>query len=326
MRKVYIKILFILLFNIPFIYADEVLQLKEGVRRATSPPPILFLYRDTIIRVVPSMSFIEIWDYKGLKEKERKFMGRKIRTALLKGDLFLILYYDEKAEIYKLPSWKRITVHEGIKPKVIKSLMNSCNSCVDFEKDRIFYVSEEGIVILEKKGRRIIKGEFNGIIVEGGKILAGGVNKLDVFDVDGLERIESIKVKGEVLFLSKFGERIIADTTEGVYLIRGRETEELVKKNFGFLGRAFRYVRFPVFIKGDLIMYPEIVRFGKFILGTEYYIKIYDLKNKRLLCNHKVLMNDSAGFISDGIIYDRNSFIYTRIDAEFLKVKCGGRK
>ncbi len=326
MFKLKINVFILFFLTSVFANADEVLKLKEGVRRATSPPPMLFISEKNLIRVIPSMSFVEIWDYNTLMEKEKKFMGKKIRTALLREKIFLILYYDNTADIYKFPSWKKLKTIKNIKPKVIKSLMNSCNSCLDLFEGKIFFVTNNGIVIDDGKKRKLIKGEFNGLVVDKGKIFAGRNNFLEIFDISTLKKIDRVKLKGEILFINKFGKFIVADTTEGVYLINNKNVKELVKKDFGFIGRAFKYIRFPVHIKGNLIMYPEIVNFGKFVLGTEYYIRIYDLKNKKFLCSHKVLMNDSAGFISDGIIYDIGSIIYTRIDAEFLKVNCGGKK
>ncbi len=304
----------------------ETLVLKEGVRRATSPPPILFYYKDMILRIIPSMSFIEIWDRLQLKEIDRKFMGKRIRTALLRKNKLIVVYYDGKGEAYELPSWRKINTFKGLNIKVIKSLMNSCNSCIDYHEGKLFYVSEEGIIIMEGKERSILKGDFNGIRVNGKYLIAGGNEEIVFFDLKSLKREKVLRLKGEVLFLDAFGNYTVADTTEGLFLIKGESLKELTRKDFSFIGKAFKYIRFPVYIMDNLILYPHIAGFGKFILGTEYYIKIYDLERDKLLCNHKVLMNDSAGFISDGIIYDKNSFLYTRIDAEFLKVNCGGMK
>ena len=313
-------LLLLLLSSILFSHGVNVRILKEGVRRPMAPPPILFTHKKDLIRVVPSVGLIEIWRMDNLKEKDRKAFGTKIRTAIKRGDYLIIAFYDGTVDIYDLKSWKKIKSFRGIFLKRIPALMNSCNSCMDFYKDKLIYVDEEGIVM----GNTKIRGNYNGVVVHEGKLYAGGKGGIDIFDLGTGNKKGRINMEGDVIFIYSYPPYIVADTTSGVFLIDKDKKIKVVGKDFGFIGRAFRYIRFPVRVEGSRVIYPEIVRFGKFVLGIEYYIRIKDLLSGRTLCNHKVLINDSSGFPADLFIYKGGSIIYSRIDGEFLKVKCGG--
>ena len=313
-------ILSVLLF-IFFSHGSNIRVLKEGVRRPLAPPPVLFVHGENLIRVIPSMAFVEVWGLKDLKEKYRRAFGTRIRTAIKRGDYLIIAFYDGTVEIYDLDSWNKVRSFKGIFLKRIPALMNSCNSCMDFYKGKLIYVDEEGIVM----GNTKIRGNYNGVVVQGGKLYAGGKGGIDIFDMDTGKKSGRINTEGDVIFIYSYPPYIVADTTSGVFLIDKDRKIKVVGKDFGFIGRAFRYMRFPVRVEGRRIVYPEIVRFGRFVLGIEYYIRIKDFLNGGTLCNHKVLINDSSGFPADLFIYKDGSIIYSRIDGEFLKVKCGGK-
>jgi len=310
----------LILFLVYPSFGGNVKILKEGIRRPATPPPILFTSGERIIRVVPPVALIEIWSSKDLREEERKGFARKIRTAVKRGNLLIIAYYGGTVEIYDLRSWKKVKDFGGVLLKRIPALMNSCNSCIDYYKGKLIYVDSEGIVI----GKRKIKGDYNAVVVYEGKLYAGGKGGIDIFDVETGKREGTIETDSEVLFIYSYPPYIVADTTSGVFLIDKSGKKRVVGKDFGFIGKAFRYIRFPVYIRDNVILYPEIVGFGKFILGIEYHLRIKDLRTGKVLCDHRVLINDSSGFPADLFISEDGSIIYSRIDGEFLRIKCGG--